>query len=98
MYPVKTEQSFPQRGREQYVHNVAIRRNPTNLPLTGTKLTSYKGACSQPVCFVPMQLGPVSWAFDKNALAGSGYSIEPDKVVRLPEGASAAFSASFQAR
>lgn len=44
------------------------------------------------------KLGPVSWSFNKNALAGSGYSIEPEKVVRLPEGASAAFSASFQAR
>lgn len=45
-----------------------------------------------------MQLGPISWSFNKNSLAGSGYSIEPEKVVRLPEGASAAFSASFQAR
>lgn len=44
------------------------------------------------------KLGPVSWSFNKNTLAGSGYSIEPEKVVRLPEGASAAFSASFQAR
>lgn len=44
------------------------------------------------------KLGPVSWSFNKNSLAGSGYSIEPEKVVRLPEGASAAFSASFQAR
>lgn len=44
------------------------------------------------------KLGPVSWSFNKNALAGSGYSIEPEKVVRLPEGASATFSASFQAR
>lgn len=44
------------------------------------------------------KLGPLSWSFNKNALAGSGYSIEPEKVVRLPEGASATFSASFQAR
>ena len=44
------------------------------------------------------KLGPVSWSFNKNALAGTGYSIEPEKVVRLPEGASATFSASFQAR
>lgn len=44
------------------------------------------------------KLGPVSWSFNKNALAGSGYSIDPEKVVRLPEGASATFSASFQAR
>lgn len=49
------------------------------------------------VTLVP-QLGPISWSFNKNCLAGSGYSIEPEKVVRLPEGASAAFSASFQAR
>ncbi|CAM9929944.1 unnamed protein product [Sphacelaria rigidula] len=44
------------------------------------------------------KLGPVSWSFDKNTLAGSGYSIDPEKVVRLPEGANASFSASFQAR
>lgn len=44
------------------------------------------------------KLGPLSWSFNKNTLAGTGYSIEPEKVVRLPEGASAAFSASFQAR
>lgn len=51
-----------------------------------------------PITPFPLKLGPVSWSFDKNALAGSGYSIEPEKVVRLPEGASASFSASFQAR
>ncbi|CAM9169791.1 unnamed protein product [Choristocarpus tenellus] len=44
------------------------------------------------------KVGPVSWVFDKNTMAGTGYAIDPEKVVRLPEGASASFTATFQAR
>ena len=42
--------------------------------------------------------GPLSWVFDKNLLIGSGFSIEPEKVVRLPEGASATFQVNFNAK
>jgi hydrocephalus-inducing protein len=43
-------------------------------------------------------LGAVSWSFDKALLAGSGFVLDPQKVQRLPEGANANFTASFQAR
>ncbi|KAG5176523.1 hypothetical protein JKP88DRAFT_130991, partial [Tribonema minus] len=42
--------------------------------------------------------GAVSWAFDKALLAGSGFALEPDRVARLPEGAAASVTATFQAR
>ncbi|KAJ1445550.1 hypothetical protein M885DRAFT_473458 [Pelagophyceae sp. CCMP2097] len=41
--------------------------------------------------------GPLSWFFEKKLLQGSGFSIEPEKVVRLAEGASATFDVTFAA-
>jgi len=44
------------------------------------------------------QTGPLSFVFDKNTLAGTGYSIEPEKVVRLPEHESVSFTVTFVAK
>ncbi|GMH58813.1 hypothetical protein TrST_g5240 [Triparma strigata] len=43
-------------------------------------------------------LGQLSWVFDKNLLAGTGFSLEPEKVVRLPENQSVSFNVTFAAK
>ncbi|CAM9191035.1 unnamed protein product, partial [Phaeothamnion confervicola] len=43
-------------------------------------------------------VGPLSWSFDRNRLAGTGFTVDPEKVVRLPEGAAASFAVTFHAR
>ena len=43
-------------------------------------------------------LGQLSWVFDKNILAGTGFSLEPEKVVRLPENQSVSFNVTFSAK
>ena len=43
-------------------------------------------------------LGQLSWVFDKNLLAGTGFSLEPEKVVRLPENQSVSFNVTFSAK
>ena len=43
-------------------------------------------------------LGQLSWVFDKNVLAGTGFSLEPEKVVRLPENQSVSFNVTFSAK
>ncbi|KAH8070819.1 hypothetical protein JL721_4732 [Aureococcus anophagefferens] len=42
--------------------------------------------------------GPLSWFFEKKVLANTGFSIEPEKVVRLAEGATATFEVNFNAK
>ncbi|CAM9222413.1 unnamed protein product, partial [Heterosigma akashiwo] len=42
--------------------------------------------------------GPLSFSFDKNALAGTGFAVEPEKVVRLPENEAVTFTVSFVAK
>jgi hypothetical protein len=42
--------------------------------------------------------GQLSWVFDKNLLAGTGFSLEPEKVVRLPEGQAVSFNVTFSAK
>ena len=39
--------------------------------------------------------GPLSWNFDKKALAGTGFSVDPMNVVRLPENGSVTFNVTF---
>jgi len=43
-------------------------------------------------------LGQLSWVFDKNLLAGTGFSLEPEKVVRLPEKQHVSFNVTFTAK
>lgn len=42
--------------------------------------------------------GQLSWAFDKKNISASGFSIEPDKVMKLEENGSVDFVAKFFAR
>lgn len=42
--------------------------------------------------------GTLSWSFPKTLLADTGFSITPEKVVRLPEGASADFEVVLNAK
>ena len=42
--------------------------------------------------------GPISWVFDKQQLAGSGFSIEPDRVNKLPEAGSVDIVVKFFAK
>jgi hydrocephalus-inducing protein len=44
------------------------------------------------------KVGAITWSFDKMALAGTGFSVEPDKIARLPEGAGVTITVTFQAR
>eukprot|EP01041_Mallomonas_annulata_P003640 gene3640-7257_t len=41
--------------------------------------------------------GPVGWVFDKRLLSSTGFVIDPEKVMRLPEGASVDFTVKFTA-
>ena len=41
--------------------------------------------------------GPISWTFDKRLLVGTGFGIDPEKVARLPDGASVDFTVKFAA-
>ena len=43
-------------------------------------------------------VGQLSWIFDKNLLAGTGFSLEPEKVVRLPEDQAVSFNVTFSAK
>ena len=42
--------------------------------------------------------GTLSWTFPKSFLGNSGFSISPEKVIRLPEGASADFEVVLNAK
>lgn len=42
--------------------------------------------------------GPLSWTFEKKALANTGFSIDPEKVVRLIEGGSVSYEVNFTAK
>lgn len=44
------------------------------------------------------QAGPLSWQFDKQILAGTGFSINPDTVSKLPEGGVIEVCVQFVAR
>jgi len=42
--------------------------------------------------------GALSWVFDKHILDETGFALEPEKVVRLPEGESVQFTITFNAK
>jgi hypothetical protein len=46
----------------------------------------------------PALTGSLTWIFQRTALVDTGFSVSPDKVSRLPEGASAEFEVKLNAK